>query len=84
MAKDAGIVVDTVPRIVLDRMAPGRSIGRGSGRSAYSYSTVEEIMERAVHAYEPPFIMVPTISDPHLGAIIRTAECANAHGVGHL
>lgn len=84
MAKDAGIVVDTVPRIVLDRMAPGeKHQGVAAEISAYSYSTVEEIMERAVDSDEPPFIMVlDEISDPHnLGAIIRTAECANAHGV---
>lgn len=84
MAKDAGIVVDTVPRIVLDRMAPGeKHQGVAAEISAYSYSTVEDIMERAADSDEPPFIMVlDEISDPHnLGAIIRTAECANAHGV---
>ncbi len=84
MAKDAGIVVDTVPRIVLDRMAPGeKHQGVAAEISAYSYSTVEDIMERAADSDEPSFIMVlDEISDPHnLGAIIRTAECANAHGV---
>lgn len=84
MAKDAGVVVDTVPRIVLDRMAPGeKHQGVAAEISAYSYSTVEEIMERAADSDEPPFIMVlDEISDPHnLGAIVRTAECANAHGV---
>ena len=84
MAKDAGIVVDTVPRIVLDRMAPGeKHQGVAAEISAYSYSTVEEIMNRAADSEEPPFIMVlDEISDPHnLGAIIRTAECANAHGI---
>jgi len=84
MAKDAGIVVDTVPRVVLDRMAPGeKHQGVAAEISAYSYSTVEEIMNRAADSDEPPFIMVlDEISDPHnLGAIIRTAECANAHGV---
>ena len=84
MAKDAGIVVDTVPRVVLDRMAPGeKHQGVAAEISAYSYSTFEDIMERAADSDEPPFIMVlDEISDPHnLGAIIRTAECANAHGV---
>ena len=84
MAKDAGIVVDTVPRIVLDRMAHGeKHQGVAAEISAYSYSTVEKILKRADESEEPPFILVlDEISDPHnLGAIIRTAECADAHGV---
>lgn len=47
------------------------------------YATVEEILENARQKNEAPFVIVlDEIEDPHnLGAIIRTAECAGAHGV---
>lgn len=51
--------------------------------AAYSYSTVDEILDRARSKGEPPFVIVlDGIEDPHnLGAIIRTANQAGAHGV---
>ena len=44
---------------------------------------LQDILEKATAAGEPPLVVVcDEISDPHnLGAIIRTAECAGAHGV---
>ena len=51
--------------------------------AAYEYATVEEILAKAEEKGEPPFvILLDGIEDPHnLGAIIRTANLAGAHGV---
>ena len=51
--------------------------------AAYEYSTVEDILKKAKEKGEPPFIfLLDDIEDPHnLGAIIRTANLAGAHGV---
>ena len=51
--------------------------------SAYNYAEVEDILEVAREKGEPPFlILLDNIEDPHnLGAIIRTANLAGAHGV---
>lgn len=51
--------------------------------AAYEYSSVQEILQVATQKNETPFIIIADeISDPHnLGAIIRTAECAGAHGI---
>lgn len=51
--------------------------------AAHEYSTVDDILDIASQKNETPFIVIADgISDPHnLGAIIRTAECAGAHGV---
>ena len=51
--------------------------------AAYSYSTVEEILQKAKEKGEAPFlILLDNIEDPHnLGAIIRTANLVGAHGV---
>ena len=51
--------------------------------AAHAYATVEEILENAKNRSEAPLIVIcDELSDPHnLGAIIRTAECAGAHGV---
>ena len=51
--------------------------------AAYKYAEVEDILENARKKGEPPFIfLLDGISDPHnLGAIIRTANLAGAHGV---
>ena len=51
--------------------------------AAYDYATVEDILKAARDKNEQPFIfMLDGIEDPHnLGAIIRTANLAGAHGV---
>lgn len=51
--------------------------------AAYEYASVEDILEKAREKGEPPFVFVlDNIEDPHnLGAIIRTANLAGAHGV---
>lgn len=51
--------------------------------AAYAYASVEDILQRAKDKGEPPFLfLLDDIEDPHnLGAIIRTANLAGAHGV---
>ena len=51
--------------------------------AAYSYGEIEDLFEKAAERGEDPFfILLDGIEDPHnLGAIIRTANIAGAHGV---
>lgn len=84
MAREKNVPVQTVDRSLLDRTAcGGRHQGLVAYVSDYEYSEVEDILRRAEEKGEPPFIMIlDGIEDPHnLGAIIRTADAAGAHGV---
>ena len=51
--------------------------------AAHAYFTVDDILEEAASRGEAPLIVIcDELSDPHnLGAILRSAECAGAHGV---
>ena len=81
-AKEKKIMIQCVRKSRLDEIAPQHQ-GLIAFASAYQYSTVEDILQLAEERNEPPFIiLLDGITDPHnLGAIIRTAECAGAHGV---
>lgn len=79
---------DTQVRFVsgeqLDEMSEtGRHQGVIALAAAYEYATVEDILRKAEEKGEPPFVfLLDGIEDPHnLGAIIRTANLAGAHGV---
>ena len=83
-AKKAGVVVAECDRRKLDAMSETHSHqGVIAVAAAQSYASVEDILQAAADRGEPPLVVVcDEISDPHnLGAIIRTAECAGAHGV---
>lgn len=83
-AKKAGIPVQEVERKKLDYMT-GNATHQGVAAlcAVKEYSSVEDILRVAEERQEPPFIIIlDEIEDPHnLGAIIRSAECAGAHGV---
>ena len=81
-AREKNIMVQAVDRSRLDQIAPNHQ-GLIAFASAYSYSDVDEILKTAEERGEAPFIVIlDGITDPHnLGAVIRTAECAGAHGV---
>ena len=84
LAKEKGVIVDFVPKEKIDAMAPGvKHQGVAAKVSEYRYAEMDEVFARAEESGEDPFIIIlDEISDPHnLGAIIRTAECAGAHGV---
>ena len=83
-AKERGIPIEYADRAVLDRLAGGANHqGVVAFAEGYSYSSVDEIVAFAEEKGEAPFlVLLDGIEDPHnLGAIIRTAECAGAHGV---
>ena len=83
-AREAGIVVVEADRRKLDNMSRTHAHqGVIALTAVREYVSVESILERAAERGEPPLLVVcDEISDPHnLGAILRTAECAGAHGV---
>ena len=83
-ARAAGIVVVEADRRKLDAMSRTHAHQGVIALSAVrEYAGVEDILHAAADRGEPPLVVVcDEISDPqNLGAIIRTAECAGAHGV---
>lgn len=83
-AKRAGTLVDFVPGDRLDYMSStGKHQGVIAQLSAFVYHTIEDIFARAEQRGEDPFVfLLDGIEDPHnLGAIIRTANMAGAHGI---
>ena len=83
-ARQSGAVVVETDRRKLDQMsATGAHQGIIAMVAAHSYATVDDILALARERGEAPLIVIcDELSDPHnLGAIIRTAECAGAHGV---
>ena len=83
-AKKAGIVIKEVDSKKLDFIC-GHNNHQGivASGAVKEYSTVEDIFNLAEERNEQPFIIIcDEIEDPHnLGAIIRTAEAAGAHGI---
>ena len=83
-AQKHGTPVKYVSRERLDQMSStGKHQGVIAYGAAYEYAQVEDILQAAKEKGEPPFLFVlDNIGDPHnLGAIIRTANLAGAHGV---
>ena len=83
-AKEAGAVVVPVDRRKLDQMSTTRSHqGIIALAAAQDYFTIDDLLEEAASRGEAPLLVIcDELSDPHnLGAIMRSAECAGAHGV---
>lgn len=83
-AKEAGAVVVPVDRRKLDTMSFTRAHqGVIALVAAHVYYSIDDILEEAASRGEAPLIVIcDELSDPHnLGAILRSAECAGAHGV---
>jgi 23S rRNA (guanosine2251-2'-O)-methyltransferase len=79
-----GSLIKYVPKERLDQMSEtGRHQGVIACAAAYGYAEVEDILQKARDKGESPFVfLLDNIEDPHnLGAIIRTANLAGAHGV---
>ena len=83
-ARKRDTIINFVAKDRLDQLSQTRNhqgvIAQGA---VYAYAQVEDILENARAKGEPPFVFVlDGIEDPHkLGAIIRTADLAGAHGV---
>ena len=83
-ARDAGIVVVECDRRKLDFMSVTKAHqGVIAVCAVRDYCSIDEILSLAEERGEDPFVIVcDEISDPHnVGAIIRSAECAGAHGL---
>ena len=83
-ARGKGIVVVEADRRKLDAMSQTHAHQGVIAQAAVrEYASVDDILNAAEEKGEPPLIVVcDELSDPHnLGAVIRTAECAGAHGV---
>ena len=87
IARDRKIPIQYVDKAALDRVAgdSGKINHQGVAAyiSAYDYFEVDDILERAAQREEEAFVIIlDGIEDPHnLGAIIRTADGAGAHGI---
>ena len=83
-AKEAGAAIVPVDRRKLDQMSFTRSHqGVIALAAAHEYYTIDDLLEEAASRGEAPLLVIcDELSDPHnLGAIMRSAECAGAHGV---
>ena len=83
-ARKHDTLIKYVPRERLDQLSEtGKHQGVIAYAAAYEYAEVEDILKNARDKGEEPFIfLLDNIEDPHnLGAIIRTANLAGAHGV---
>lgn len=84
LAKEKSVPVIMVEKAALDRIAAGRPHqGVAAYISPYEYAEMEDIFALAKSRGEDPFLIIlDNLEDPHnLGAIMRTAECAGAHGI---
>ena len=83
-AKKSDTIIHFVPKERLEQMSKtGKHQGVIAFCAAYEYASIEDMLNLAKEKKEDPFIfLLDNIEDPHnLGAIIRTANLAGAHGV---
>lgn len=83
-ARKHSTIVKYVTKERLDQLSEtGKHQGVIAQAAAYSYASVDDILQNAKDKGEDPFIfLLDGIEDPHnLGAIIRSADAAGAHGV---
>ena len=83
-ARKHDTIIQYVAKERLDQISEtGKHQGVIAVAASYEYATVEDILAKAKEKGDPPFmLLLDNIEDPHnLGAIIRTANLAGAHGV---
>lgn len=84
LARKKGVFVQTVDKERLNQMyRTGNHQGIVATVESFTYSSIEEILEKAALAGAPPLILIlDGIEDPqNLGSIIRTSDCAGVHGI---
>ncbi len=82
-AKEAGTVVQKVPRNKLDQLSKENHQGVIAYVASYQYASLDELFNKAEEKQEAPFfIILDELEDPHnLGSILRTADAVGVHGV---
>lgn len=83
LLKGKRVPIQKVPRQKLDQISTNKHQGIIAFVANYAYSSLEDVLQRAEAVNELPFLIVlDELEDPHnLGAILRTADAAGAHGV---
>lgn len=83
LAKPKGATVQLTERGKLDALVQGENHqGVVASVATHAYTELSEIIEKAKEQPNPLIVLLDGVEDPHnLGAIIRSAECAGAHGV---
>ncbi len=82
-AKEAGTIVQKVPKSKLDSLSDGNHQGIIAYVASYDYGTIDDLFDRAEQKGEDPFfIILDELEDPHnFGSILRTADATGVHGV---
>lgn len=83
MAKEANVIVQTVPKQKLDALIDVNHQGIVASVAAYEYAELDDLFDRATERGEDPFFLIlDELEDPHnLGSILRTADASGVHGV---
>ena len=83
LAKEAGVLVNFVPRNKVDQLLEGQNQGVVASVAAYQYAEIDDMLELAKSRNEEPFILLlDELEDPHnLGSIMRTADAIGVHGI---
>lgn len=84
LAREKGIQIQYVDKIVLDKLVPGRPHqGIAAFMAAHDYVDVDDILQAAADKGEDPLVVIlDGLEDPHnLGAVLRSADGSGAHGV---
>ncbi|WP_087975025.1 23S rRNA (guanosine(2251)-2'-O)-methyltransferase RlmB [Oceanobacillus rekensis] len=83
LAKEAGTIMQNVPRNKLDQLDSGNHQGIIAYVASYQYASIEDLFQLAEERKEDPFfIILDELEDPHnLGSILRTADATGVHGV---
>ncbi|MEN2466636.1 23S rRNA (guanosine(2251)-2'-O)-methyltransferase RlmB [Ornithinibacillus sp. JPR2-1] len=83
LGKQAGTIVQKVPKSKLDHITDGNHQGVVAYVASYQYASLDELFRKAKERNEEPFfIILDELEDPHnLGSILRTADATGAHGV---
>ncbi|KKE78594.1 23S rRNA (guanosine(2251)-2'-O)-methyltransferase RlmB [Oceanobacillus caeni] len=83
LAKEAGTIIQKVPKTKLDQINSGNHQGVIAYVAPYEYAALDDLFQNAKNKGEEPFfIILDELEDPHnLGSILRTADATGAHGV---
>ena len=84
LAKQKGLIVQTVPKNKLDRLVQGENHqGLVLTVASFEYADLDQLLDQLDHSNHEPFLlMLDSIEDPHnLGSILRTADATGVDGI---